>query len=111
MLNVTTGRETQEEFDKKEIIRNNIIKKEGYKQMRITSLNDKLPSDQVLLQMLSDARKYFSDYPNHSWIEFNISESTIRNAEHKDGILCGFGSLRTIKDSYLNTVTLQERSV
>lgn len=68
--------------------------------------NDKLPSDQVLLQMLSDAKSYFSLYPNHSWIEFNLSTSTVRNAEHKDGIPYDYGSLRTIKDSDLNNVQL-----
>lgn len=98
-LRVTLGRLTQEEFDQKEIIRNNIIKREGYKQMRIISSNDKLPSDTTLLQMLSDARTYFSQYPNHSWIEFNISTSTVRNAENINGIPYDFGALRTIKDN------------
>lgn len=101
-LRVTLGRLTQEEFKQKEIVRNNIIKREGYKQMRIISLNDKLPSDQVLLQMLSEAKQYFSDYPQHSWIEFNISDSTMRNATHKDGISYDFGELRTIKNSNIN---------
>lgn len=101
-LRVTLGRLTQEEFDQKEIIRNNIIKKEGYKQMRIVSSKDKLPSDTILLQMLSDAKSYFSQYPNHSWIEFNIDTSSVCNAECKEGIPYDFGSLRTIKDSDLN---------
>lgn len=97
--NVVTGRETIEEFNQKEIIRNNTIKKEGYKQMRIISEKDLLPQDDILLQMLSEARAYFSTYPSHSWIEFNISTSTVRNAEHKDGIPYDFGALRTIKDN------------
>lgn len=99
--NVITGRETMEKHLQKEIIRNNVIKKEGYKQMRIISTTDKLPSDNILLQMLSDTKSYFSQYPNHSWIEFNIDTSTVRNAEHKDGIPYSFGSLRTIKESDL----------
>lgn len=110
-LSVERGNIKQEEFNRKEIIRNNILKNEGYKQMRIVSLNDKLPSNQILFQMLQEARQYFSDFPNHSWIEFDISTSTLCNAEHKDGIPYDFGSLRTIKDSDLNTATLQERSV
>lgn len=103
--NVITGRETIDEHTRKEIIRSNVIKKEGYKQMRIISENDKLPSDTILLQMLQDARNYFSDYPNHSWIEFNIDTSTVRNAEHKDCIPYDFGKLRTIKDSDLANQT------
>lgn len=101
-LSVKLGVFTQEEFNQKEIIRNKIIKKEGYKIMRIISSKDLLPSDQISLQMLSDARQYFSDYPNHSWIEFNIDTSTVHNAEHKDGILYNYGELRKIKDSDLS---------
>ena len=93
---VKIGKLTQEEFNQKEIIRNNIIKREGYKQMRIISAKDLLPSDQTLLQMLQDARSYFSLYPNHSWIEFNIDSLTIRNAEHKEGVLYFYGELRKI---------------
>ena len=97
-LRVTLGRLTQEEFNQKEIIRNNIIKREGYKQMRIISTKDLLPSDTILLQMLSQAKEYFSDYPEHSWIEFNIDTSTVRNAEQKDGVFFDYGELRKIKE-------------
>lgn len=96
-LSVKTGKITQEEFNQKEIIRNNIIKREGYKQMRIISSKDLLPSDQILLQMLFEAKQYFCQYPQHSWIEFNIDISTICNAEYKDGIPYDYGILRTIK--------------
>lgn len=95
-LRVVLGRLTQEEFDRKEIIRDKTIKVEGYKQMRIISSKDLLPSDSILLQMLSDARQYFSDYPNHSWIEFNIDASAVRNAENKDGSDYDFGELRKV---------------
>jgi very-short-patch-repair endonuclease len=100
-LRVALGNLTQEEFNKKEIIRNNIIKREGYKQMRIISSKDLLPSDQILLQILQNARSYFSQYPNHSWIEFNIDTSSVRNAENPQGVSYYFGSLRTIKESDL----------
>lgn len=99
--NIITGRETVEEYKHKEIIRNNIIKREGYKQIRIVSKKDLLPTDQALLQMLSDAKQYFSLYPEHSWVEFNIDTSLLRNAEHKDGIFYDFGTLRRIKDEDL----------
>ena len=98
-LRVTLGRLTQEEFDRKELVRNNIIKREGYKRMNIVSKLDKLPSDTILLQMLSDARAYFTQYPNHSWCEFDLDTSTIRNAENPRGTPYSFGPLRTIKDS------------
>ena len=100
-LNVIMGHETMKEYQQKEIVRYSVIKNEGYKQIKIVSNNDKLPSDQILLQMLSEAKQYFSEYPNHNWIEYNIGLSIVRNAEHKEGVLYDYGKLRTIKDSEL----------
>ena len=101
-LIVTLGRLTKEEFNQREIIRYNVIKHEGYKQMRIISTKDLLPSDTILLQMLSQTKEYFSIYPNHSWIEFDIDTSTVRNADQKDGVFFDYGELRRIKDSDLS---------
>lgn len=97
-LNFIMGRETEEEHIHKEIVRYNVIKNEGYKQMRIISTKDLLPSDQTLLQMLFDAKQYFSKYPNHSWIEYDIDNFIIRNAECKEGCQYNYGKLRKIKD-------------
>lgn len=102
-LNVKMGRITQEEHIQKEIMRFSILKREGYKQMRIISAYDKLPQDSMLFKILETTRKYFSTYPQHSWIEFNIDTSSLRSAEHKDGIYYNFGKLRIIKDSDLDT--------
>lgn len=101
MLNVSMGHESAEEYLHREIVRYIVVKNEGYKQMKIISNNDKLPSDQILLQMLNEAKQYFSEYPNHSWVEYDIDNSIIRNAEHKDGIPYNYGELRKIKDSDL----------
>ena len=65
--------------------------------MHIVSTTDKLPSDPVLFQMLENAKSYFSDYPEHSWIEYNIDTSTVHNAEHREGVFFDYGELRTIK--------------
>ena len=101
-LSVMYGVETEKECRQKEIVRYNVIKKEGYKQMRIISESNKLPSDSTLLQMLSEAKQYFSE-TNHSWCSYDIDKSLLFNAEHKDGISYNFGKLRTIKDSDLIT--------
>lgn len=84
-LNVVTGRITEAEFRRREIARDRTLKKEGYHLMRIISADDKLPSDDTLLQMLNHTREYFAAYPEHSWVEFDLDASTVRNAEHKDG--------------------------
>lgn len=96
-MSILFGSTTGEEFEKKELYRNVALSKEGYKQMRIISTKDLLPHDNILLQMLSDTRNYFSQYPYHSWFEFNLDTSTIRNAEYKDSIPYDYGELRKIK--------------
>lgn len=98
-LSVELGSETIEEFNRKELIREKTLRKDGHKIVTITSKNDLLPSDTILLQMLSDAKQYFSDYPEHSWIQFNIDNETMRNAENKDGVPYFYGELRKIKKS------------
>lgn len=70
--------------------------------MRIISIHDRLPSNATLFQMLKQTKEYFFKYPQHSWIEFNIDSSIVRNAEYKDGVYYDYGELRIIKDSDLN---------
>jgi very-short-patch-repair endonuclease len=98
-LNVKFGRITKEEQLQKEITRFSILRREGYKQMRIISLHDKIPSDNVLFEMLAIAKKYF-DTTSHSWINFDIDNSIIINAENKKdgGAHFDYGELHIIKD-------------
>lgn len=96
MLSVKHGELTLEDFTQKEIVREQMIKRDGYKIIHICSLKDYLPSDEILLNMLSNSKQYFSDYPNHSWISFDIDEGLVKNAENKDGVLFDYGKLRKI---------------
>ena len=66
--------------------------------MTIISSKDYLPSDTILLEMLEQARTYFTT-TSHTWIEYNIDTSTMRNAENKDGIYFDYGDLRKIKEA------------
>lgn len=95
-LNVKLGRLSINQFNQKEIIRNKTLKSEGYKQIKIISSKDLLPSEEILLQMLEQAKEYFST-TKHTWYEYDIDTSTVRNAEHKDGVFFNYGELRKIK--------------
>ena len=95
-VQVKYGILTLEKFKQKEIVRSAVFKHNGYKTMRIISSKDKLPSDSILLQLLSITKQYFSDYPQHSWITFNIDSSSIFNAENKEGIFFDYGQLRKL---------------
>ena len=94
-LNVKMGKISKEEFDIKEIIRGKTLKSHGYKIMTIISSNDKLPSDGILLDMLNMAKDYLLN-TEHTWIEFNIDENTIRNAANGISFF-DYGELRKIK--------------
>lgn len=94
---VKMGAISQKEFERNQIIRSKTFKEYGYKMMLITSKYDKLPSDDVLLEMLSDARSFFSANPDRSWIEFDIDLSVVRNAEHLNGLPYTFGDIRKIR--------------
>lgn len=109
-LRVTLGRLTQEEFDQKEIVRNSVLKKEGYKRINIVSKSDKLPSDIILLQMFYDAKRYFST-TTHTWVCYNIDKSLLFNAENKNGIPYDFGILRKIKDEDLTNIEQQNQNL
>ena len=97
-MSISLGSISEEDFEMKELYRNVAIKKEGYKQMRIISTKDLLPSDDILLQMLSIARNYFNT-TSHTWINFDIDNSIMINAENKDtnGVFFDYGELRRIK--------------
>lgn len=94
-LSVKLGEVSEEEFNQKEIIRNNVIKRKGYKIFRIISQKDRLPSEDVLFKILNYSKEYFCNYPNHSWIEFDIDNNCIRNAEYKNGVSFNFGKTKS----------------
>lgn len=95
-LRVTLGRLTEEEFRQKEIKRQCVIKRTGYKQITIISSQDYLPSDEILIQMFEEAKEYLKT-TTHTWVEYDIDKSIMRNAVNKDGIYYDFGILRKLK--------------
>ena len=102
-LAIEIGGMSPEAFYQKELVREKLIREDGHKLIRIISKTDKLPSDEILLQMLSDAKQYFSDFPQHTWMNFDIDNGIYRNAEHKDGSPYFYGQLRRIKASDLKS--------
>lgn len=88
---------TQEEFNQKEIIRGRIIRSKGINQMTLISRNDKLPSDEILFQMLDKALKYFQE-TNHHWITYDIDHQTIENA--LGTFFYDYGQLRSKRQFY-----------
>lgn len=97
-LSVTLGNISEHDFNLKEIIRDKIVKSNGYKVMRIISKTDKLPSDDKLLDILLISKNYFSS-TTHSWINWYLDDGYYYNAEHKNGVVYDFGKLSKIKSN------------
>ena len=103
-LKVKLGFMTEKEFQTKEIIRGKYIRNQSWKSIHIITENDKLPSDEILLQILEISKHYFEDYPNHSWYEWNVDKGIYRNAEEPQGSFFDYGELRYIKPKDVKTI-------
>lgn len=74
-LSVQLGRISEKDFNRKEVIRNEITKREGWKGIRIVALKDKIPCDDTLRSMFEFSKEYFAT--GHSWIAFDIEEGKV----------------------------------
>ena len=83
---------TEEEFTNKERNRTYGLLRSGWKEIRIISENDYLPSDQIILEMLFYARTYLQ---NHHYIKFDIDNNKIINSQGEFDN--NYGELRKIK--------------
>ena len=81
---------TSKEFDLKEKIREEKIYEKGYKTIRIISKKDKLPSDEVILNLIEGFKN--SDF---KVIRINFEEGTI-DRDYEERWYCNFGELRKI---------------
>lgn len=83
-LNVILGRLTQEEFDRKEIIRYKTLKASGLKMFKIIHKGKKLPNDKKLLHIKQLATQLLSTTDNN-WVVFDIDNNLfiIKNYEIK----------------------------
>ncbi|MNW69116.1 hypothetical protein D3C74_480480 [compost metagenome] len=84
---------TEEEFVDREKRRWYFLNRRGWKEIRIESVKDNLPSDEYIINMFGYATNYFKQ--NHSWIEFNIDNETVVSSEGSRDY--DYGILRTIR--------------
>lgn len=96
-LRVKFGSCTQEEFEEKERRRKYFLKSKGWRDLRIISLKDNLPSDEVLFDILNTSKNWFNE--EHSWIKFNIDNNTYETS--KGTFNFNYGRLRKIKEEDL----------
>ena len=78
-LSVLMGSTTKSEFDKKEMGRKFYLRSKGWREFRIISNKDLIPSVNVLIDMKNISEEWFSKH--HYWIKFDIDNNTIENSE------------------------------
>ena len=92
-LSVKLNQISQEDFNKREKRRWYALYRLGWKEIRIISRQDKLPSDEVIFLMIEYAKDYINS--GHSWVNFDIDNSKILKST--GNINVDFGKLRKIK--------------
>lgn len=96
-LNVKMNQISQVEFDRKEIKRYLFLKNLGWKMIRIISIKDRMPSYDIILKMISEAREYLNT--GHSWIKYDIDNSEVITSQYKK--YYNFGHLIKINKRYM----------
>lgn len=91
---------TQEEFDLKEFKRSCYLGDLGWKEIRIISISDLIPSDNKIIEMI----KFAIDYINsgHRWMIFDIDNKVVKCSQFEEKY--DYGILRKIKDKDLKEV-------
>jgi len=90
---IVFGTFTEDEFVKRERNRTYGLLRSGWKEIRIISRKDNVPSDAKLLEILTYARTYLNQ--NHHYIKFDIDNSKVINSQGEFDY--DFGELRKIK--------------
>jgi len=89
---VQLGNMTEDDFKKKEQRRTFTLRDKGWKEVRIISKKDNIPTDLKLMEIISYAKEYLNK--NHHFIIFDIDNSNIINSQ---GIFnYDFGELRKL---------------
>ena len=92
-LSITLGDLTEKEFKIKQMNRWYSLMRSGWKEIRIISLKDKLPSDSILLEIIEYACNYLNQ--GHHYIKFDIDNLKVINSQGEFDY--NFGQLRKIK--------------
>lgn len=75
-MNVKMGKITESEFIKKETIRYHTLKKLGYKAIIIDNYSDKLPNDDVIIDVISGLCEFLK-ISDSNWVKINFDNMKI----------------------------------
>lgn len=92
-LSVKFGYETYEKFNKRNRKRWYYLFRNGWKEIRIISKQDLLPSDEKILEIIVYAKQYLNN--NYHYIKFDIDNSIVKTSQFEKEY--DFGHLKRIK--------------
>jgi len=98
-LNVVLGGITRKEFDNKQRRRSFFLKARGWKELRIISLKDRLPQDNVILELFNKGRDYLLN-SNHTYFEIDIDKNRLWCKEYE--LTYNFVDLYKFPNGYKN---------
>jgi hypothetical protein len=94
-LSVQLDQVARKEFDNKERRRWYALYSKGWREIRIISTKDKLPSDEKILEMMDFAKGYLNT--GRHYIKFKIDEGIVKTSQFETTY--DFGKLRKIKNN------------
>lgn len=92
---------TQEDFDLKEFKRSCFLRDLGWKEIRIISISDLIPSDDKIIEMMNYAINYINS--GHRWMIFDIDNKIVKCSQFEEKY--DYGILRKIKEKDLKEVS------
>jgi very-short-patch-repair endonuclease len=99
-LIVKIGKISRKEFETKEMKRQYYLFSKGWKLLKIISLNDLLPTDDMLLLIFNIGCEYLNT--NHSWIYYDIDNNLIKTSSYEEEF--NFGLLKNINNEEANEI-------
>lgn len=100
-LDVIHGHITQKQKEHNDRKRFYALRKEGWKLIHIISQKDKIPSDTMLIELLSRAKQYLN--AGHTYFEINIDENILKCSEYT--IDYDFGKTRRIYQKDIDKIS------
>lgn len=91
-LSVKFGNMTNKEFNQRQIKRGYVLKRKGWKLIRIISNKDCFPNDEIIINLINQAKEYLNT--GHSWFEINIDEGRLKCSQYEKDY--DFGKLNKI---------------
>jgi hypothetical protein len=99
-LSVKLGTETMEEFNKRNKNRWYALYRKGWKDIRVISKNDFLPSNNKIKEIINCGKDILNS--GRSWVQFDIDKDIVETSKIKEEY--DFGELRRIYKQYIELV-------